>query len=209
MRVRRAKGGERLSNAKEEIIASHKTSSDHDIVDKTWILAGRDWSKEIKPEANNDIIFSRSLESMLSSRSDLIQVGSTFIEMVNPPEISGRIRTKLHISSEIERRSTEDRPFNYILNNTFNIIDLFIGNPGFHYRINANLRDKGNIYGWERVDIIIKFPDEHYDEIDGYWKGISTKVSEFYNSLQNNPTFSEDTINRLRKFIYIVIRAEE
>lgn len=198
-----------MSNAKKEIVASHKISSDHNIVDETWILAGRACSKEIKPEANNDIIFSRSLESMLSSRSDLNQVGSTFIEMVNPPEISGRIRTKLHISSEIDMRSKDDRPFNYVLNHIFNIIDRLLGNPGFNYRINANLRDKGNIYGWERVDIIIKFPDNHYDEIDGFWKGISIKVNEFYKSLQNNPTFSEDTINRLRKFIYIVIRAEE
>ena len=59
------------------------------------------------------------------------------------------------------------------------------------------------------MDIIIKFPDEHYDDITGYWKSISTKVSNFYKSLPKNPEYSEEIVKRIRKFIYIIVISEE
>ncbi len=191
------------------VITSHKKASDQDIAEETWVQAGRAGAKEIKSEAGSEATFSRSLESMLSSRSDLIQIGSTFIRMFDPPEISSRFKAKLRTSSEIEELLTKDRPFNFVLSNIFNIIDNLFENIGFHYRVDTNLRDKGNVYGWERVDVIIEFPDEHYDDIDGNWRKVSAKISEFYKSLKNNPTFSEDTINHLREYIYVIIRSEE
>lgn len=141
--------------------------------------------------------------------SNLIQDSTKYIDMLTPPEVAESIKARLHIDPEIKERLGGDRYFNYALNNIINIINELLKDPGFRYRIDVRLRDEGNKRGWERVDLVIKFPDEHYEEITRHWKAISAKVSQFYKSLQSNPVFSEDRIIQIRKFIYIVVRSED
>ena len=129
--------------------------------------------------------------------------------MLNPPEITGSLKTKLRIDPEIERRLGDERHIKFALNNVINIIAELLRDPGFNYKINVVLRDAGNINGWEHTDIIIKFPDEHYDDITGYWKSISTKVSNFYKSLLQNQECSEEIVKHIRKFIYIIVISED
>jgi hypothetical protein len=131
------------------------------------------------------------------------------LDMLNPPEITGSLKTKLRIDPEIEGRLGDERHIKFALNNVINIIGELLRDPGFNYKINVVLRDAGNIHGWEHTDIIIKFPDEHYDDITGYWKSISMKVSNFYKSLLQNQECSEEIVKRIRKFIYIIVISEE
>jgi hypothetical protein len=130
-------------------------------------------------------------------------------DMLNPPEISGSLKTKLHIDPEIEKHLGNDRHIKFALNNVINIISDLSKNLGFDYRVDAYLR--GNEYsdGWERMELIIEFPDEHYDDIAEYWKKVSIYLSDFYKSLQSIPEFSDEIIARIRKSIYIIVRSEE
>lgn len=140
---------------------------------------------------------------------------SETIDMLQPPEISSFFKARLHLDPRIEGYIAEKRHIHYTLNNVFNIIGDLLRSPGFHYRVYANLRVNDDVIeeedkkGWERMELIIKFPDEHYDDIDEYWKNISKQVSNFYESLKNNPEFDEEAITKMRKFVYILVRSEE
>lgn len=134
---------------------------------------------------------------------------SKYFSKFEPPEISLSIRHRLNIDNNIEKRLAGEQHIRYALNSVFNIISDSLDCLDFSYRIDATLRDKDNLNGWERIEIIIKFPDEHYDDISGYWKCISTSVSDFYTSLKHISGFSDDIIIRIRKFIYILVRSEE
>jgi len=140
---------------------------------------------------------------------DLTHEAAIYIEMLEPPAILELIRTKLHTSSDVEDWSKRQKNIDFVLNNIFNIIGKKIGNPGFDYRIDTGLRDKGNTYGWERIEIAIKFPDDHYKEINGYWKHISSDVSDFYELLKSYPEFSDERVMGLRRSIYIIMFSEE
>lgn len=131
------------------------------------------------------------------------------IDMLNPPEIPGSLKTKLHIDPEIEKRLCDDRHINFVFNNIINLISDLSKDLGFGYRVDAYMR--GNEYdgGWERMELLIKFPDEHYDDIAEYWKRVSMYVSEFYTSLQNIAEFSDEILARIRKSIYIIVLSEE
>lgn len=131
------------------------------------------------------------------------------IDMLGPPAISGSSKMKLSIDPNVEVCLEGERHIRYALNIIFNIIVGLLRDPGFNYKINVVLRDAGNIHGWEHIDIIIKFPDEHYDDITGYWKSISTNVSNFYKSLLQNQEYSEEIVKRICKFIYIIVISEE
>lgn len=130
-------------------------------------------------------------------------------DMLNPPEITGSLKTKLRIGPEIEKRLGDDRYIKYVFNHVINIILDLSKDLCFDYRVDANLQ--GNEYddGWERVEVIIEFPEDHYDDIAEYWKKVSMLVSEFYKSLQDVTEFSEDILARMRKTIYIIVRSEE
>lgn len=152
-------------------------------------------------------LYSKLKEKGIPITSNLIQDSNIYIDMLRPPEIAESFKDR--VDSEIEERIGEDKHIKYAFNSISNIIDELLTDPGFRYRIDIRLRDKGNRRGWERVDLVIKFPDDKYGEITRYWKAIGTKVTEFYDSLQSNPAFSEDQINQIRKFIYIVVRSED
>jgi len=154
-------------------------------------------------------LYSKLKETGMLSTSNLIQDDAKYVDMLKPPAISESFEAKLHFDSEIKERFGEDRQINYALNNIYNIIDNSLKDPGFSYSINIRLRDKGNRRGWERIDLVIKFPDEHYEEITRYWKAISANVSEFYNTLQSNPAFSEEHVSQIRESVYIVVRSED
>jgi len=141
--------------------------------------------------------------------NNLIHDNAKYVDMLKPPEMPEAFEAKFQFDSEIKERFGEDRYINYSLNNIYNIINESLKDVGFGYNINIRLRDKGNRHGWERIDLVIKFPDEHYEEITGYWKTISANVGEFYKSLHGNPAFSEDRINQISKSIYIVVRSED
>lgn len=159
------------------------------------------------------ILTDKNLETMLSRRyySKTICFKPTVrnYNMLHPPKILESLNNKLHTSPDIEELRAEDAYFDFAINNISNILGTSLESGGFRYHIDIKLRDKGNIHEWERTDIVINIPGEHYYEKNRYWKEISSKVSEFYKSLEDNPMFSEDIINRLRKFIYIVVHAEE
>jgi hypothetical protein len=154
-------------------------------------------------------LYSKLKEKGMLSTSNLIQDNAKYVDMLKAPEVPEAFGAKLHNLSEITERFGEDRYTNYAISSIFNIIDDSLKDLGFGYNINIRLRDKGNRRGWERIDLVIKFPDEHYEDITRYWKAISAKVGEFYKSLQGNPAFSEDNINQIRKSIYIVVRSED
>jgi hypothetical protein len=141
-------------------------------------------------------------------------VGTAYIDneafdMLNSPEIPGSFKSKLHIGPEIEKRLGDDRHINFVFNHVVNIVLGISKDLCFGYRVDAYLR--GNEYddGWERVELIIEFPEDHYDDIAEYWKKVSMHVSEFYKSLQNVAEFSDDIIARMRKTIYIIVRSGE
>lgn len=129
--------------------------------------------------------------------------------MLNPPEIPGSLKTKLHLGPEIEKRLGDDRYIKFFFNHVINIVLDLSKNLCFDYRIEANLL--GNEYddGWERVEVIIEFPEDHYDDIAEYWKKVSMLVSEFYKSLQDVTEFSDGILTKMRKTIYIIVRSEE
>lgn len=159
--------------------------------------------------------YSSYTASPKNRKTETGHIYSEAIDMLQPPEISSFFKARLHLDPRIEGYIAEERRIRYALNNVFNIIGDLLRNPGFNYRVYANLivnddiREEEDKKGWERMELIIKFPDEHYDDIDEYWKNISKQVSNFYGSLQNNPEFDEEAITKMRKFVYILVQSEE
>lgn len=125
------------------------------------------------------------------------------------PEISTQFRTKLYVDSSVENYLAEDQYVKYALNNIYYIIEETLFKVEFDYKVNVILRDDNNICKWKHIDVIITFPDKYYKNINMYWKEISTEVSNFYNSLQTNTEFTNDIIDNIRKFIYVLIHSEE
>ncbi|MDD1762765.1 MAG: hypothetical protein LUQ59_11100 [Methanothrix sp.] len=154
-------------------------------------------------------LYSKLKEKKMLSTSNLIQDNAKYVDMLKPPVISESFGARLHFDSEIKERFGEDRQINYALGNIYTIINESLKDTGFSYSVNIRLRDKGNIRGWERIDLVIKFPDEHYEEITRYWKAISAKVNEFYKSLQSNLAFSEERVSQIRESVYIVVQSED
>ncbi|HUS76757.1 MAG TPA: hypothetical protein VMY43_12230 [Methanothrix sp.] len=156
-----------------------------------------------------NLLYSKLKEKGITITNNLVQDNAIYIDMLKPPEIAESFHAKLHADFEIGVHLEKNRYLNYTLNSIFSIINETLKDPGFGYRIDLRLRDKGNRNGWERIDLVIKFPEDHYEEIKEYWKDISIKVGGFYGSLNCNPAFSEEHINQMRQFIYIVVRSED
>ncbi|MDF0593146.1 hypothetical protein P0O24_06070 [Methanotrichaceae archaeon M04Ac] len=97
-------------------------------------------------------------------------------------EISSLVKSRIYMSDEIEEFLKQDKYFDYIMNNIFDMIDNILATK-YPYRIYINYKTIDEIIGWKQVHILVELYNVEFDTVLVLWETVSNEIEKFFKRL--------------------------
>ena len=153
------------------------------------------------PSIENDLVDGESTVVVNTTNiTDKNKDGSIMSEI---PKISSQFCAKLNIEKEIKDLLSIDENFNYVLHSILKILDSIFDDYENLHHVEVKLESDEDNPKWKHADIKIKLDDDSL--ISEIWRAASKSVKEFYKAVDERKIMPSGTLNRIHKFIYIIV----